>query len=126
MRGISGPLGGSRVLELPHSIVICACEVAAAGCVHRSTGFWARTVADAAPLISVVVPAHDAGQFLHECIDALMASDLPRSGWELIVVDDASTDETAEIALRADRMISVSGRAHGPAYARNRGAEEAR
>lgn len=93
---------------------------------HRSTGFWARTVADAAPLISVVVPAHDAGKFLGECIDALMAGDLPRSQWELIVIDDASSDETAEIALRADNVISVTGRAHGPAYARNRGAEAAR
>ncbi|MFN2602131.1 MAG: glycosyltransferase [Gemmatimonadaceae bacterium] len=83
-------------------------------------------MADDAPLISVVVPAHNAGKFLGECIDALMAGDLQRSLWELIVVDDASTDETAEIALRADKVISVSGRARGAAYARNRGAEAAR
>jgi len=94
--------------------------------VHQSTGFWARTVADDAPLISVVVPAHNAGKFLGECLDALMAGDLSRTQWELIVVDDASTDETAEIAQRADRLISIPGRAHGPAYARNRGAEAAR
>ena len=83
-------------------------------------------MADEAPLISVVVPAHDAGKFLGKCIDALMASDLPRSQWELIVVDDASTDETLEIARRADKLVCISGHAHGPAYARNRGAEAAR
>ncbi len=83
-------------------------------------------MADDAPLISVVVPAHDAGKFLDKCIDALMASDLARSTWELIVVDDASTDETSEIARRADKSIPVSGRAHGPAHARNRGAQAAR
>ena len=93
---------------------------------HRFTGFWARAVADEAPLISVVVPAHQAGKTLDFCIDALIASDLPRAQWELIVVDDASTDETADIARRADRVIRISDFAHGPAYARNRGAEAAR
>jgi O-antigen/teichoic acid export membrane protein len=94
--------------------------------VHRFTGFWARTVADEALLISVVVPAHDAAKTLDFCIDALMASDLPRSQWELIVVDDASTDETADAAKRADRVIRITGFPRGPAYARNRGAEAAR
>ncbi|HUQ19398.1 MAG TPA: glycosyltransferase [Gemmatimonadaceae bacterium] len=79
-----------------------------------------------APLISVVVPAHNAGSSLGKCIDALMASDLPRAQWELIVVDDASTDETTELVQRADVCIRLDGAPHGPAFARNRGAESAR
>jgi Glycosyl transferase family 2 len=83
-------------------------------------------VADDAPLISVIVPAHSAGKTLGACIDALMASDLPRSRWELIVVDDASTDETTDIGRRADRVVRISAFPRGPAYARNKGAEAAR
>jgi cellulose synthase/poly-beta-1,6-N-acetylglucosamine synthase-like glycosyltransferase len=83
-------------------------------------------VADQAPLISVIIPAHDAGKSLGACIDALMASDLPRSQWELIVVDDASADETPDIARRADRVVRISGSPRGPAYARNKGVEAAR
>ena len=57
---------------------------------------------------------------------ALTASDLERSQWELIVVDDASTDETTDIARQADHVVRISGFPRGPAYARNRGAEAAR
>jgi hypothetical protein len=45
----------------------------------------------------------------------------------LIVVDDASTDETASIAAEyADVLVRLPGRSRGPAYARNRGFEFAR
>jgi glycosyltransferase involved in cell wall biosynthesis len=77
--------------------------------------------------LSVVMPARNGHDVLPRALDALVASDLPRSAWELIVVDDASTDDTASIAARyADTVIRIPGRAHGPAYARNRGAEVAR
>lgn len=80
-----------------------------------------------APLFSVVIPAHNAHAVLPRVLDALVASDFPRDRWELIVVDDASADDTATIAARyADAVIKIPGRAHGPAYARNRGVEVAR
>jgi hypothetical protein len=45
----------------------------------------------------------------------------------LIVVNDGSTDSTAEVAAaHADLVIQLSGAPRGPAYARNRGAEMAR
>lgn len=79
------------------------------------------------PLLSVIVPALDGARMLAESLPALCASDLPRSDWELIVVDDASTDGTAEVAARfADRVIRLDGPANGPAFARNRGCEAAR
>ncbi|MBV6521966.1 MAG: hypothetical protein MNPFHGCM_02110 [Gemmatimonadaceae bacterium] len=72
------------------------------------------------------MPAHDAAGVLPAALAALAASDLPRDRWELLIVDDASSDETATIAARyADAVIRIPGRAHGPAYARNRGAEVA-
>ncbi|MEO7368993.1 MAG: glycosyltransferase [Gemmatimonadaceae bacterium] len=76
------------------------------------------------PILSVVVPAHNASPQLALALNALNASDLSRELWELIVVDDGSGDDTAVVAgTFADRVASTGTRARGPAYARNRGAE---
>ncbi len=81
----------------------------------------------AALRLSVVVPAHNAASYIERALSALTASDLARAEWELIVVDDASSDETATIASKyADRVITTGENARGPAFARNRGAEIAR
>ena len=81
----------------------------------------------AAPYLSVIVPAHNSAAVLEQCLSALSASQLPRESWELVVVDDASTDETELIAARhADIAVRLAGNPHGPAYARNRGAEASR
>ena len=76
------------------------------------------------PLLSVVVPVRNGEHALGDTLDALAASDVPRSQWELIVVDDASADESALVAARhADAVVRLPGPSRGPAYARNRGAE---
>jgi glycosyltransferase involved in cell wall biosynthesis len=52
---------------------------------------------------------------------------MPDGSWELLVVDDASTDDTALIAAEfADTVVRLPGQPRGPAYARNRGVELAR
>ena len=72
--------------------------------------------------LSVIVPAHNAAGFLPRTLGALRNSDLPRDRWELVVVDDGSDDETSLVAARyADTVVTLPGKAHGPAYARNRG-----
>ncbi len=77
--------------------------------------------------MSVVVPAHNAELILPKSLGALLESDFPRHLWELIVVDDGSSDETADMASRyADNIVRLPGRPHGPAYARNRGVEVTR
>jgi cellulose synthase/poly-beta-1,6-N-acetylglucosamine synthase-like glycosyltransferase len=79
------------------------------------------------PLLSVIMPAHNAASLLPRSLGALRASELPRDQWELIVVDDGSSDETSLIAGRyADTVVTLPGRPHGPAYARNRGFEVSR
>jgi glycosyltransferase involved in cell wall biosynthesis len=78
--------------------------------------------------LSVIVPARNAAQTLPLSLTALLRSDLPRETWELIVVDDGSTDATVEVARRyADLVLELpTPRPLGPAYARNRGSDVAR
>lgn len=76
---------------------------------------------------SVVVPARQCGDMLTHSLAAICASTLSRDRWELIVVDDGSTDDTADVASRfADRVLRIPDGPLGPAAARNRGAEAAR
>lgn len=79
------------------------------------------------PLLSVIVPAHQAEGLLPDTLGALLGNDLPRDRWELIVVDDASRDATRRVAACfADRMVVLDGMPGGPAKARNAGASVAR
>ena len=79
------------------------------------------------PFLSVIVPSYNGTQVLPRCLSALIASDLPRDDWELIVVDDGSTDDTVGVAAQwADVIVRLPGPPHGPAYGRNRGADAAR
>lgn len=79
------------------------------------------------PYLSVVVPAHRGIEVLRRSLPALLASDLPREEWELIVVDDSSGDDTPVVAAEyADVVVRLRGGPRGPAYARNRGVEVSR
>jgi glycosyltransferase involved in cell wall biosynthesis len=60
-------------------------------------------------------------------LETLLASDYPRDRWEIIAVDDGSTDDSSLLASRnADLVIRLPAPSRGPGYARNRGVERAR
>ncbi|HEX6575377.1 MAG TPA: glycosyltransferase [Gemmatimonadaceae bacterium] len=76
--------------------------------------------------MSIVVPAHNASQDLGACLSAIRSSAL-NVAYELIVVDDASSDDTPTIAENhADKVIRIARPAQGPANARNTGTDSAR
>lgn len=50
----------------------------------------------AQPLVSVVTPVFNGARYLGECIDSVLAQTY--ENWEYVVVDNRSTDETADIA----------------------------
>jgi glycosyltransferase involved in cell wall biosynthesis len=75
------------------------------------------------PDISVVIPTHG-GRFLSAAVESVRAQTF--GDWELIIVDDGSTDGTAEVAKSLaveDRRVRVvtNARNTGIAAARNRG-----
>lgn len=77
--------------------------------------------------VTVIVPFYQGERVLERSLSALDKSDLPREQWELVTVDDGSTDASATIAARyADTIVRLPGRPRGPAYARNRGFEVSR
>ncbi len=82
-----------------------------------------------APLISVVVPAHNEERYLRQCLDSVAMQN--HEAFECIVVDDASSDRTAELvegyAQEDTRFRLVSHRLNrGLSAARNSGADVAK
>jgi len=75
------------------------------------------------PRLSVVVPVRDAAESLCACLASLAAS-LQRDH-EVVVVDDASQDASAERAAEQGARVLRLAEPAGPAAARNRGAEAA-
>jgi glycosyltransferase involved in cell wall biosynthesis len=79
---------------------------------------------DRRPLVSVIVPARNASATIARTLAALRNQSL-EGGFEIVVVDDGSSDETVAIATQAGaRVIQQTGQ--GPGQARNRGAATAR
>ncbi|HWF56448.1 MAG TPA: glycosyltransferase [Solirubrobacteraceae bacterium] len=84
------------------------------------------SVADAAPELSAIVCTHNGAGTLATALESLARQTLPATRYEVIVVDDGSTDDTAGVAAAAGaRVITLRPNA-GLAAARNAGVSAAR
>ena len=70
-------------------------------------------------LVTVAIPCYNQAHFLSEAIESVLAQSYPR--FELIVVDDGSTDNTSEVAARYPRVRLIRQDNQGLAAARNTG-----
>jgi GT2 family glycosyltransferase len=75
--------------------------------------------------VSIIIPTFNGGTRIAGCLEALLAQTSGRDA-EILVVDDGSTDNTAEVVTAYPGIRLVSQSNGGPAAARNRGALEAR
>ncbi|MEP6820902.1 MAG: glycosyltransferase [Chthoniobacterales bacterium] len=76
------------------------------------------------PFVSVIVCSYNGAKTLEACLDSLGQIDYP--AYEVILVDDGSTDNTAEIAARFPQIRYLHQTNHGLSHARNTGAAAAR
>ena len=72
-------------------------------------------------LASVIIPAYNAAASIGACLEALAHQTLAAGDFEVIVVDDGSTDTTPRVAEQFGVRV-VRGTHGGPAAARNLGA----
>jgi glycosyltransferase involved in cell wall biosynthesis len=73
-------------------------------------------------LVSVIIPCYQQGRFLAEAIESVLAQS--HAEHEIIVVDDGSTDNTAEVAARYTELHYLRQANHGSSSARNLGIRE--
>jgi len=77
----------------------------------------------ASPRLSVIVPVYNGAMHLSRCLDSLRLSNCSR--FEVIVVDDCSTDDSPQIAQRSGARCIRAPHTLGPAGARNLGVAHA-
>src|SRR5580704_17547021 len=74
-----------------------------AGTAHRGTAAFpresvtvARDASMSAPFVTVLIDTYNYGQYIEEAVESVLTQEFPREQREILVVDDGSTDDTAE------------------------------
>ena len=97
---------------------------------HTEQNIRGTKATDRLPPVSVIVPAYNEGEVIGEAIHSLLMMDYPTL--EILVVDDGSTDNTADVVRRWEsrgggvEVRLVSKRNGGKAAALNTGISQAR
>jgi glycosyltransferase involved in cell wall biosynthesis len=90
-----------------------------------STAEFAVAASEETPLfVSVIIPCYNQAQFLSEAIESVLGQTYRR--WEVVVVDDGSTDDTSGVARRYPQVRSIVQLHQGLAAARNTGVRHSR
>ena len=80
--------------------------------------------------LSIIVPLYNKEKFIDRCLESLLAQEVSPSEYEIIIVDDGSTDSSCSIAHNyAEKHVNIHlfrQQNGGPGAARNRGLEVAK
>ena len=75
------------------------------------------------PFVSVIVPVRDGESTIAACLDSILATDYPAERREIFVIDNASSDGTAD-EIRSRPVTYLREERRGVSNARNRGIAE--
>jgi len=78
------------------------------------------------PFVSVIVPVFNSPERAAKCIEALLDQTYPKERYEIIVVDNGSTDHTPQVIQRYPVTFMVEDRFQSPYIARNLGIQHAK
>lgn len=81
-------------------------------------------------LLSIIVPVYNVEQFIEKCIDSLLNQNLSKEEYEIIAVNDGSTDKSLSILeklrITGSNLLVISQENKGLSAARNTGLKQAR
>jgi glycosyltransferase involved in cell wall biosynthesis len=75
-------------------------------------------------MVSIIIPTYNGAKRIGKCLEALTQQEY-QGEFEIIVVDDGSTDETEEVVQQYSQIRLIQQPNAGPAAARNQGARVA-
>lgn len=80
--------------------------------------------------LSIIIPVYNVEKYVGRCIESCLKQDLPYDEYELLIVNDGSSDGSMEVvrqyAQRYDNIRIVEQKNAGPSVARNKGVQKAR
>jgi len=76
--------------------------------------------------LSIIVTTHDSDETLLRCINSLNSQSFPRERYEIIIVDDGSTDKSVEIAKKNGSDLIIQTKPCTVSMARNLGVKESK
>ena len=71
--------------------------------------------------ISVIVPFYNAERYIHNCIGGLLTQNYPEEAYEIIMVDNNSTDASTAVVRQYPRITLLTEQKQGAYAARNQG-----
>jgi glycosyltransferase involved in cell wall biosynthesis len=80
--------------------------------------------------LSIVIPIYNVEKYLAKCIESVLNQDIPTDEYEIILINDGSTDSSLQIAEKFVQMHPyirlISQENQGLSAARNRGLDESK
>ena len=77
-------------------------------------------------LLSFIVPMYNSVEYIKQCIDSIECQRVPKNSYEIIIVDDGSSDGCGDIASSYENVVYYRQVNQGQSVARNKGIELAK